>query len=145
MAKKKEHLQQAKRNQQVCDLLGEKDSEYIEWVITTIYYTALHHLEAAFACIKGVYHSETCRMKDEGVSHARWRLVKKHFSREVAFSFYSLENASKSVRYLLGAYHDYYSYDIVGDFIDKDLKQIIQATRKIYNFPQKTKNSPTPH
>lgn len=133
MASKKEHLEQARINNEVCEYLGGKKPRYIDWVITTLYYIAVHHLEAAFACINGVGHSEKCKGRDDDMSYTRHSLVKNHLSRQIAFHFNVLEQASKSVRYLINDYRTYYSKKTLSDFIDKDLFEIIRASRKIYN------------
>lgn len=131
MVKKQKHLKQAARNWEVSKLLGERKSNYPEWVVTTVFYEAVHHVEAAFACIEGVRHSETARREKEQVSHTRWRLIKAHFNQDVQRSYYELEMASKSTRYLLDNYSDFYDSSIVGMFIDDYLKVIKTESAKL--------------
>lgn len=135
MARKREHLRQALRNQEVCTLLGQVDSKYLDWVITTIFYNAIHHIEAAFACINDVAHSEVCKRRDESNSSARWRLIKQHFTSDCAFYYSELETASKCVRYLLTNYNSYYNKDVVEKFIDEYLPCIINEASNYYDKP----------
>ena len=133
MAKKKTHLTQASRNRQLSTAIGERDSKLPEWVITAAFYEALHHIEAAFACDNNIVHTEVCQRSRENISYTRWRLIKRRFSKDVSSSYFILENASKSVRYLLSDYQQYYDKDVIRDFIDKDLHTIIDETKKVYD------------
>jgi len=133
MASKVQHLRQAKSNQEVCALLGERNSKYLDWVVTATYYTALHHVEAAFACISSIGHSERKQGRDESSTGVRYRLVKKYIDKDCAFRLDELRNASSCVRYLLGNFADYYSKEVVEDFIDKDLPYIITHASRHYS------------
>jgi hypothetical protein len=124
MVKKVEHLNQATWNHEVIISLGERKSKYLDWVITVVFYEAIHYVESAFACIHDVGHTERCQKVDESPSGARWRLVKKVFNRNVQQSFWELETASKNLRYLLGDYQSYYDEAVVAGFIDSNLALI---------------------
>jgi hypothetical protein len=133
MAKKKEHLKQAQINKAVFDYLGGKNPRFIDWAITTIFYIAVHHVEAAFACINGVCHTEVCKDRNDDMSYVRHSLVKNNLGRGIALCFNRLEQASKNVRYLINDYRAYYDKKVLSDFVDKDLKEIIEASSKVYN------------
>ncbi|MFH0772601.1 MAG: hypothetical protein V1933_08290 [Candidatus Omnitrophota bacterium] len=134
MANKKEHLRQVQINDDAFSFLGGKKPRFIDWAITMVFYMAVHHVEAAFACINGVGHSECCRKPDESASGTRYRLVKSHLGKQIAFHFYNLEQASKSVRYLLDNYKDFYDKESVADFMDKDLASITAAAKLKYDI-----------
>lgn len=132
MASKKQHLEQARINEEVFDFFGGETPKYIDWAITFLFYVAVHQAEAAFACIKGVCHSEVCKGRDEDMSYTRYRLVKNYFGKNIAFCFNNLEQASKNVRYLINDYQQYYDRSVLSDFFRTDLKQIISATKAVY-------------
>jgi len=132
MASKKAHLHQAGINHEVFQALGGIKPKYRDWAITFLFYIGVHQVEAAFACISGVGHSETCRERGNDMSITRYKLVKNHLGKDAAYHFNILEQASKSVRYLINNYQQYYSESTVSDFYKTDLGNVRKAAEAKY-------------
>jgi len=90
MPRRDQHLQKARHNEEFVTSLGADPDRFADWAITGLFYSALHYIEAYFAC-RG-RHSGDHRARDSDI----WRDT----SLQGLYTPYSeLKNASTTARY----------------------------------------------
>jgi hypothetical protein len=124
------HKEQAEHNEKVAISLSE--TEFFDWAITCAFYSALHYVEAKFASIPEVEHSEVLYQKSRIKMDAEDVKMSVHTFREILIGKYfksirsqysQLRTSSEMVRYLETT-HDKPAFK----FINKETaKRLIQG------------------
>ncbi len=86
-----EHLKTAKRNYDISKLLLDTKNEYTEWIVISLFYSAVHFLEAYLASLPVPYHPGS--QSERSVSVAR------HFSKDCYKKYALLKDKSIEARY----------------------------------------------
>ena len=126
------HLWQARRNEKLAkQLLDELD--YKEWAVTVTFYSGLHYVEASFAQIPTIGHSETSMPTSWNKSIHSWRedLIIRNFP-SIHSNYRKLQNSSMIARYLSNSTipfldrpaEDFFDKTDVDNFINRDLGKI---------------------
>lgn len=110
MSSKKTHLDQAEHNAKVANSLV--DGEYYDWSCTCAFYAAIHFVEAKFADIPEILHTDKVyednkdKFKDEGggksIHWYREFLVGQKLPNTVRLAYGHLKATSEMCRYLRG-------------------------------------------
>ena len=129
MSAKITHKAQAEHNEKLALQLSNSDS--FDWSITCAFYAALHYVEAKFATLPKILHTEECfnRNKDfaneakiTNVHSFREWLISKNFSKTVYGCYKQLQRNSEIARYLEDARNKtaftYFTKEIVKKLLD---------------------------
>lgn len=126
------HLWQASRNEKLAKQLLH-DLDYNEWAVTVTFYSGLHYVEAAFAQIPTIEHSETSMPTSWNKSIHSWRedLIISYFP-SIHSNYRKLQNSSMIARYLSSSTipsldqpaEDFFNKIDVDNFINRDLGKI---------------------
>lgn len=110
MSIKKIHLDQASHNEKAANSLVNGD--YYDWSCTCAFYAALHYVEAKFADIPEIQHTDKVyeenkeKLKNEDtIKSVHWYrevLIGKRFSSAVRLAYSHLQATSEICRYLRG-------------------------------------------
>jgi len=69
MPGKSEHLKKAQHDEQFATSLDLHSTPYLDWLVTGMFYSALHYIEAYFATLK--MHSPDHRIRDSAIRRDR--------------------------------------------------------------------------
>ncbi|MCK4423094.1 MAG: hypothetical protein KAV18_03405 [Candidatus Omnitrophica bacterium] len=141
MPNTKEHLQQAKHNQETIDFLLTDIDRFADWITAIAFYTALHLVEAVFFIDPKINH---------GLDHIQRREVLRTTKKyEKIYDHYRpLWNASLMARYLSDSqssttgriFNDCYSSQIVNDImLNHHLAQIEKSVTRFLSPPAPSK------
>jgi len=92
MPQKSEHLKKAQHDEQFVSSLDLQTTPYLDWIITGMFYSSLHYVEAYFATLRA--HSPDHRTRDSA--------IRRDQNIKAVFDDYSeLKNFSINARYYL--------------------------------------------
>lgn len=86
-----EHLETAKRNHGISKFLLDSKNEYTEWIVISLFYSAIHFLEAYLASLPVPYHP--------GSQSERNNSVVRYFSKDCYKNYALLKDRSIEARY----------------------------------------------
>jgi hypothetical protein len=90
--RKEEHLAKAQYDERFAASLDVKTTPFADWIVTALFYAALHYVEAYFATLKR--HSGDHRARDSAV----WRDPQTH---PIYVDYCELKNFSINARYFM--------------------------------------------
>lgn len=122
-----DHLHQAEHNENFARSLINGNSEFYDWSITAIFYSAVHYVEAVFNQDPKIRHTETsCRGKDPHVF--REEMVLQKYGKACRNHYRKLRTASQIVRYLVvndpRSGVDFYRPEDAANFLNTNLQAI---------------------
>lgn len=141
MASKQTHLDQADHNEKTANSLV--DGEFHDWSCTCAFYAAIHYIEANFADIPEIQHTDKVyeenkdKFKGEDIGKSvhwyREFLVGKKFSSAVRIAYANLQATSEICRYLKG--HDKTACEVISKETAKRLvKEKLLTIKKELGF-----------
>jgi uncharacterized protein (UPF0332 family) len=85
-----EHIQQAEKNERFFNDFDLKNTQFLDWAITALFYSALHYVDAYLATKS--QHPFNHRKRD-------WRLTKEQKLKNIYSYYVELKNRSEDARY----------------------------------------------
>lgn len=86
-----EHLETAKRNYGISKFLLDNKNDYAEWIVISLFYSAVHFLEAFLASLPVPYHPDSQSERNNSVA--------RYFSKDCYKKYALLKDKSIEARY----------------------------------------------
>ncbi|MBA7513266.1 hypothetical protein ES705_05277 [subsurface metagenome] len=124
MGDKTAHVAQAQHNDRFIHFLNIRNTQYLDWVISVIYYTAVNYIEAfIFEKVPGGHSDQVARNLGLSSPHkARKKIISEKLS-GIKNNYKTLKNASEYVRYAKVDYKFYKIHHVL-KFYQTDLSSI---------------------